>query len=215
MTVRQLRCDVHGASRAGIHYLATPADPPSARVGRTSGLTLIELMVVLVIIGILGAIAVPAYQQYSVRARRTEAKTALLRLAANQERFYLQNNTYTDDLAALGFAAGVSDDGVYTLSVPQADTATYEAAAIPTPGAVRAESIWAATTCARDSPSMPRASGAPSPIRPARAGSGPGPGYPVIRAMTRSRNVAMPTTLRSLSTTRARDRPSDTRCRAA
>ena len=134
MTMRQHRLDVHGASRIGIHSPATPAVSPSAPAGKTSGLTLIELMVVLVIIGILGTIAVPAYQQYAVRARRTEAKTALLRLAANQERFYLQNNTYTDDLAALGFAAGVSDDGVYTLSVPQADTATYEAAAVPTPG---------------------------------------------------------------------------------
>ena len=149
MTMRQHRLDVHGASRIGIHSPATPAVSPSAPAGKTSGLTLIELMVVLVIIGILGTIAVPAYQQYAVRARRTEAKTALLRLAANQERFYLQNNTYTDDLAALGFAAGVSDDGVYTLSVPQADTATYEAAAVPTPGAARAESIWAATTHVR------------------------------------------------------------------
>ena len=134
MTTRQHRFDIHGAGRIGIHSLATPAVSPPAQVGRTSGLTLLELMVVLVIIGILGAIAVPTYQQYSVRARRTEAKTALLRLAANQERFYLQNNTYTDDLPTLGFAAGVSDNGVYTLSVAQADTTTYDAAAVPTPG---------------------------------------------------------------------------------
>ncbi len=103
-------------------------------VSRIAGLTLIELMVVLLIIGILAAVAVPSYRQYVIRAHRTEAKTALLRLAANQERHYLQNNTYTDDLTLLGFGTGVSDNGVYTLSVPIADTATYQAIAVPTPG---------------------------------------------------------------------------------
>ncbi len=98
------------------------------------GVTLLELLIVVVMIGLLATIAVPSYRQYSMRAQRTEAKTALLRLAANQERFYLQNNTYTDNLVALGFPAGVSDKGVYTLAVPVADTDTYRATAVPTPG---------------------------------------------------------------------------------
>ncbi len=87
---------------------------------RMAGVTLIELMIVVVIISILALIAVPSYRQYTQRAHRTEAKAALLQLQANQERWYLQNNTYTSDPAALGFTDSRSENGVYTLSITAA-----------------------------------------------------------------------------------------------
>lgn len=99
-----------------------------------SGVTLLELMVVVVVVGILAAIAVPSYRQYTMRTHRVEAKSALLQLAANQERFYLQNNTYTTDLAALGFSGGATENRVYTLAIAAANTTTFTATATPTPG---------------------------------------------------------------------------------
>jgi type IV pilus assembly protein PilE len=101
------------------------------------GVTLMELMIVVVIISILTAIAYPNYLQYAARAKRTEARAALLQIATNQERFYLQNNTYTENLTQLGFPITpvfTTDTGSYQVRVDpgSADannftaTATYQ-----------------------------------------------------------------------------------------
>jgi type IV pilus assembly protein PilE len=84
------------------------------------GVTLMELMVVVVIIGVLTAIAYPNYRQYAARAKRNEARAALLQIATNQEKFYLQNNTYTEDLTRLGFPTTptyTTDTGSYLVRV--------------------------------------------------------------------------------------------------
>ena len=96
------------------------------------GITLIELMIVVVIVGILAMIAFPNYQEFTARAKRNEARAALLRLATNQERFYLNNNTFTQDLTALGFSATptwTTDTGYYTVVVTAADANNFSATA--------------------------------------------------------------------------------------
>jgi type IV pilus assembly protein PilE len=100
---------------------------------RVLGFSLIELMATVAIIAVLGMIAIPAYRQYSMRAQRTEAKAALLQLATNQERFYLQNRTYTNNFGQLNMT-GMSENSVYTLAIPVADATQYTATAVPTPG---------------------------------------------------------------------------------
>jgi len=67
-----------------------------------TGVTLLELMTVVLVIGILSAIAIPSYRQYTMRAQRSDATAALLRIASAQEKFYLQNNTYTTTVGAGG-----------------------------------------------------------------------------------------------------------------
>ena len=75
---------------------------------RSTGVTLMELMITLAIVAILAAVAIPGYRQYSTRGHRTEGAMALTQIAARQEQFYLQNNTYADALADLGGGAPIT-----------------------------------------------------------------------------------------------------------
>lgn len=58
------------------------------------GFTLIELMIVVAVIGILAAIAYPAYTDSVLKGRRAQARTALLDLMQQQERYMTQRNSY-------------------------------------------------------------------------------------------------------------------------
>jgi type IV pilus assembly protein PilE len=80
---------------------------------KSRGMTLMELLVVIVILGILAAISVPTYRQYLIRSQRAEAKVALLQLQTAQEKFYLQNNQYTDNIT------GASPDGLGLFSTTE------------------------------------------------------------------------------------------------
>jgi type IV pilus assembly protein PilE len=101
---------------------------PETRAAATRGVTLIELMIVVVIIGILATMAFPAYRRYVIRADRADATTALLRLAAAQERWYLNHNSYTSSLADLGIEP-VTTGGKYALAIDTADAVGFRARA--------------------------------------------------------------------------------------
>lgn len=101
-----LRC-VRDMATAGARY----------RTDRQRGMTLIELMMVVAVVAILAIIAVPSYRRYSMRAQRTEAKSALMKLQTEEERYYLQNHAYTLDPTVLGFASSKSENGRYTIGI--------------------------------------------------------------------------------------------------
>ena len=108
---------------------------PATLRRHSQGITLIELMIVVVVVSIMGIIAVPSYRDYMQRAQRVDATSTLLRVAANQERFYLQNNTYTNNLVAVGVdATGVTDKGLYQIDIPVANALTFTVRAVPAGG---------------------------------------------------------------------------------
>lgn len=59
-----------------------------------TGFTLVELMVVVVVIGILASVGLPAYQDYVVRGKLTEATSNLANARVKMEQYFQDNRTY-------------------------------------------------------------------------------------------------------------------------
>ncbi len=89
-----------------------------ARANGARGFSLVELMIALVILVIIASIAVPNYTKNIERMRRSEAMDSLLRIAAEQEKYFLQNNAYATDLTDFSDSYPSStDNDYYTLAV--------------------------------------------------------------------------------------------------
>jgi type IV pilus assembly protein PilA len=78
------------------------------------GFTLIELMIVVAIIGILAAIAIPAYQNYTIRAQVTEGLSLADGWKTSIAEFYAQNGTFPVGANTTGDATHIVAAGATT-----------------------------------------------------------------------------------------------------
>ena len=75
------------------------------------GFTLIELMIVVAIIGILAAIAIPAYQDYTIRSQVTEGLNLAGDIKAGVAEWYSNTGNWPANIGDLGVGVGSSGGG--------------------------------------------------------------------------------------------------------
>jgi type IV pilus assembly protein PilA len=84
---------------------------------KQQGFTLIELMIVVAIIGILAAIAIPAYQDYTIRAQVSEGMSLTSGSRTAVSEFYQTRGFWPDDNDDAGIAPATDIKGNYVVSV--------------------------------------------------------------------------------------------------
>jgi type IV pilus assembly protein PilE len=135
------------------------------------GFTLIELMIVVAVVAILAAIAYPSYTWAVRKGKRAQARTAILDLLQQQERYMTQYNTYLQfsntagvtvpaDVPFKTFSGDSASDPPYQLYaercpsndpvINQAITECVKVIARPTFTDDEAGSLWAMSTGARN-----------------------------------------------------------------
>ena len=96
---------------------------------RTSGFTLIELVIVIAIVGILTTIALPSYQESVRKSRRRDAQSELLNFVNAMERHFTEVGSYCDAGGTGGSntcgASGTNDTGTASIFSPSASVSTY------------------------------------------------------------------------------------------
>jgi type IV pilus assembly protein PilE len=108
---------------------------------KQDGFGLVELLTVLVIISILAGLALPAYRDSVRKSGRTAAKGTLMDVALRQEQHFLNNRSYSANLAGLGLpdpyfvdktnetVTGTDTRRIYKITLANTSATSYDAVA--------------------------------------------------------------------------------------
>jgi type IV pilus assembly protein PilA len=80
------------------------------------GFTLIELMIVIAIVGILAAVALPAYQDYTIRAKMAEALATIGEAKTSVSEYFIANGTLPSNDATAGIRTDIGTNIVNSMN---------------------------------------------------------------------------------------------------
>lgn len=75
----------------------------SKKALKSKGFTLIELIITVGIVGILATVIMPTYRSYVLESQRVDTQGKLLQIIELQERYFIDNFSYTDEMQDLGY----------------------------------------------------------------------------------------------------------------
>ena len=107
--------------------MAAPTSATPETGGR--GFTLVECLIVLALVAVLAGLAVPGFQEQSLRMARLDAVQALNRLQLEQEKHRSLHGLYADELSALQGVGVGSPQGRYVLALQLRGADGYGASA--------------------------------------------------------------------------------------